>query len=152
MADQKGQTLVEMIVIIGMVVLLATGIVAGTTVSLSRSKTSQVRSDALTFAQAGIELARKQRDNGWDAFAAMGTSSNMYCVGSDGVFGQAQTECSVPNINNTFTRSVTLQLIPIPAIPTMEEMKVTSRVAWGDTTNPTNTNTVQLTTYLTQWK
>ena len=134
MIDQKGQSLVEMIVIIGIVVLLATGIVAGTTVSLSRSKTSQVRSQALSIAQAGIELARATRDTGWEAFAALGDPQST----------------TVSTIDNTFTRSVTLQLIPIPAVPTMEEMKVTSRVAWGDTSNPSNA--VELTTYLTQWR
>lgn len=146
--DQQGQSLVEMIVVIGMVVLLTTGIVAGTTASLSRSETSQVRSNALSFAQEGIELARKTRDSGWDAFALMGESETTYCVGSDGAWGASP--CTVPNIDNKFTRSITLKLIPIPAKPTMKEMNVTSRVAWGDTTN--SSNAVQLTTYLTGWK
>jgi type II secretory pathway pseudopilin PulG len=134
MKNQEGQSLVEMIVIIGMVVLLATGIVAGTTVSLSRSQTSQVRSQALSIAQAGIELARGQRDNGWEAFAALGDPQST----------------TVSTIDNKFTRSVTLELIPIPANPAMNEMKVTSRVVWGDTTNPLNK--VELTTYLTEWR
>jgi type II secretory pathway pseudopilin PulG len=38
---QKGQSLVEMVVVIGMVILLTTGIVTGTTISLNRSKKSQ---------------------------------------------------------------------------------------------------------------
>lgn len=143
-SDQVGQSLVEMIVVVGMVVLLTTGIVAGTTISLSRSETSKIRSSALTFAQAGIELARGQRDNGWDAFEAMGTpSSTIYCVGSNGAFVK---ETCTTNIDNRFTRSVTLEFTPASG------MKVTSRVVWGDTTNPTNTNTVQLITYLTQWR
>lgn len=128
---QRGQSLVEMIVVIGMVVLLATGIVAGTTTSLSRSETSQIRSQALSIAQAGIELARGTRDNGWDAFAALGTPQST----------------TVSNIDSTFTRSVTFQLTTVSGIPTM---KVTSRVTWGDTSNPANT--VQLITYLTQWR
>ena len=139
---QEGQSLVEMIVIIGMVVLLATGIVAGTTVSLSRSKTSQVRSNALSFAQEGIELARKTRDSGWDAFALMGESETTYCVGSGGAWGASP--CMVPNIDNKFTRSITLQPAPGSGI------SVTSKVVWGDTTNPLNK--VELTTYLTQWR
>lgn len=132
-AGQKGQSLVEMIVIIGMVVLLATGIVAGTTVSLSSSKTSQVRSQALSYAQAGIELARATRDDGWPAFSAMGNPPST----------------TVSNIDNTFTRSVTLELTTIGTPPT-PTMKVTSQVTWGDTTNPLNK--VELTTYLTQWR
>lgn len=147
--DQQGQSLLEMIVIVGMVVLLVTGIVAGTTVALSRSETSRVRSEALSLAQAGIELTREMRDSGWDAFALHGSSETTYCVGSDGMWGPSP--CAVPNIDNKFTRSITLHIIPIPeTAPPMEEMKVISRVVWGDTTNPSNA--VQLTTYLTEWK
>lgn len=127
---QQGQSLVEMIVVIGMVVLLTTGIVAGTTASLSRSETSQVRSQALSYAQAGIELARGLRDNGWAAFAALGSPSS-----------------TTVSTLGTLTRSVTFQLTTVSGVSTM---KVTSRVAWGDTSNPSNA--VELTTYLTQWR
>lgn len=130
MIHQKGQSLVEMIVVIGMVVLLTTGIIAGTTLSLSRSEASRTRSQALSYAQAGIELARATRDNGWAAFAAMGNPPST----------------TVSNIDSTFTRSVTFQLTTVSGVSTM---KVTSRVVWGDTTNP---SAVQLITYLTQWK
>ncbi len=146
-SDREGQTLVEMIVIIGTVVLLTTGIVAGTTMSLGRSQVSQTRSSALALAQEGIELARGKRDNGWDAFLLMANPTNIYCVGSDNDFGVAQVACTTPNINNAFTRSLSLQSITISGVPTI---KVTSQAAWGDTANPSNT--VLLTTYLTQWK
>ncbi len=145
MVKQQGQTLVEMIVIVGVIVLLATGIVAGTTASLSRSEVLRVRSEALSHAQVGVELARGLRDAGWSAFEAMGSSGGtLYCVGSGGAFVQAT--CA-PNIDNKFTRTVTLQTTMVPGVPTM---KVTSDVKWGDTTNPLNA--VQLITYLTQWK
>jgi type II secretory pathway pseudopilin PulG len=144
MTDQKGQSLVEMIVIVGMVVLLMTGIVAGTTVSLSRSETSQVRSVALSHAQSGIELARAKRDSGWAAFALLGTSPTTYCVGADGVFNTGL--CTI-NMDGKYIRSVSLQLTAVSLVSTM---KVTSRVVWGDTANPSNA--VQLTTYLTEWK
>jgi type II secretory pathway pseudopilin PulG len=145
MGNQKGQSLVEMIVVVGMVILLVTGIVAGTTASLGRSETTQARSDALTFAQAGIELARGQRDNGWTAFEAMGSvGGTKYCVGSDQIW--RDPPC-LSNIDSKYTRSVTLQFAPVSSVPTMT---VTSQVLWGDTTDPSNT--VQLTTYLTQWK
>lgn len=143
MVKQQGQSLVEMIVIVGVIVLLATGIIAGTTASLSRSETSRVRSEALSHAQAGIELARGLRDDGWAAFAAM-NSSESYCVGSDGNFGVHQPSCTAFNIENTYIRSVKLELTD------SDTMNVTSKVVWGDTTNPLNT--VHLTTYFTDWK
>jgi len=146
MIDQKGQSLVEMIVIIGMVVLLATGIVAGTTMSLSRSKTAQTRSEALAFAQAGIELTRTKRDQGWDAFVIFGSPAGTYCVGSDGIFGQRQTSCTVANINNIYTRSIALTLQTVNEV---EVMNVVSLVSWGD---QSLSNQVHLATYLTQWR
>lgn len=136
-----------MIVIVGMVVLLATGIVAGTIGSLSRSETSKSRSEALAFAQAGIELTRGMRDDGWNAFVAKGSSPSLYCVGSDGDFGQPQVSCTTFNMENAYVRSLTLEFTTVSDTPTM---KVTSRVAWGDITN--SVNAVTLTTYLTQWR
>lgn len=143
MRDQQGQSLVEMIVVVGMVVLLTTGIVAGTTMSLSRAQTSQMRSDALVFAQSGLELARKKRDQGWNAFAALGTPATIYCVGSDESFAPSQVPCTAANINTIYTRSVTLTL------GIDEVMRVVSSVSWGDQ-GPLHR--IQLTTYLTQWR
>lgn len=141
---QKGQSLVEMIVIVGMVVLLMTGIVAGTTVSLSRSNTSQVRSIALSYAQGGIELARAKRDGGWDAFEAMGDPPRVYCVGADNVFVEG---ACVFTAGDKYTRYVSLQLTSVSGVPTM---KVTSTVSWDDTIYPLNN--IDLTTYLTKWR
>jgi type II secretory pathway pseudopilin PulG len=142
---REGQTLVEMIVLIGMVVLLTTGIVAGTTVSLSRSHLSQSRTSALALAQSGIELARGIRDNGWGAFEEMGKpGSKTYCVGLTGNFVEGM--CTGFNIDNKFMRSITLKSTTISGVSTI---KVTSHVSWADTTNPANS--MELITYLTPW-
>jgi type II secretory pathway pseudopilin PulG len=143
MEQQRGQTLIEMIIIVGVIVLLATGIVAGTTAALSRSETLQARSEALSQAQAGIELARGLRDNGWNTFATKGTPATTYCVGSGGGF--VTGTCMPPYIDNRFKRYVTLELTTIGSPPT-PTMKVTSKVVWDPS------NAVQLSTYLTQWK
>jgi type II secretory pathway pseudopilin PulG len=145
---QKGQSLVEMVVVIGMVILLTTGIVTGTTISLNRSKTSQYQTKALAYAQEGIEFARSTRDAGWTAFAAMGSASGtIYCVGSANPPVFVTGACSAPNISNFMTRNITFQLTTVSGVSTM---KVTSQVTWGDTSN--TSNAVQLTTYLTQWR
>ncbi len=130
-----------MIVIVGVIVLLATGIVAGTTASLGRSETLQMRSEALSHAQAGIELTRQLRDAGWGDLVNMGTPETTYCVGSDGDWNGP---CTV-NVDNKFTREITLNYVAADLT-----VRVTSTVAWGDTTNPLNK--VHLDTYLTNWK
>lgn len=139
--NQHGQTLVEMIVVVTIVVLLATGIVAVTTVSLARSQTSKIRSEAVTHAQAGLELARGLRDTSWADFVVKGSAAgSTYCVGTF-----TPPPCSV-NINGTFTRFVRLQFTQVAGVDTMI---VTSSVSWGA---GTPNNTVHLVTYLTQWK
>lgn len=152
----SGQTLVEVVVVVGIAVLLVLGIVAGTTRSLSLSQTVQKRTTALSLAQEGIELARQERDLGWDAFALMGTPLSTYCIGSSGISDFANLPVSScgdsPNIDNTaFTRSVTLDLIPSPDGSGNTTMQVTVQVSWSAAAGATD-NSVSLTTYLTQWQ
>lgn len=151
MKSNRGQSLIEMIVVIGIVVLLATGIVVGTTVSLSGVQSSGLRSSAVQYAQQGLELARAKRDAGWTAFAAMGTGdpAPVYCVGSDGDFGTATSNCTAVNISPQFIRSITLQLVDT-GDPAETKVTVDSVVKWGDSSNPDNK--VEFKTELTQWK
>jgi type II secretory pathway pseudopilin PulG len=148
---KQGQSLVEMLVVVGIVVLLVTGIVSGTTLSLNRTATIQQRSAAVKYAQEGIELTRFVRDEGWDNFAAMGAVESNYCVGSEEpvVFQLTTGSCATPNINDTYTRTITLLLIPASST-TVEKMSVTVVVSWADRTQPTNA--VSLVTYLTEWR
>jgi len=146
---QLGQSLIEMIVVIGVVIVLVTGIIAGTTVTLSRSRDSNIRSAAVRYAQEGIELARSQRDSGWTAFAALGTPYTTYCVDDNGVFTATGTSCTTPNVTNLYVRSVNLELKDA-GNPTLERMAVDVVVQWGDLTN--SSNVVELKTDLTQWK
>ncbi len=145
--NTRGQLLVEMIVVIGVVVVLATGIVVGTTVALSGAQQNSLRSGATQYAQEGIELARDKRDAGWNAFADLGTPKTIYCVGTNKLFNETSGGCA-PNIGDQYTRKITLELID-PGSPTQVKMSVDVTVAWGD---QTDANTVELTTDLTQWK
>ena len=120
--------LIEMIVVIGVVVILTTGIIAGTSISLSRTQGNQIRSSALQYAQEGIELARQQRDAGWTAF----------------VNDQGTTESTI----GIYTRSISLTLENPGAAD--ERMLVDVVVSWGDVTQ--TDNNVELKTTLTQWK
>lgn len=149
MKRTRGQTLIEMIVIVGVVVLLVTGIVAATTASLSVTNSNAARSSAIQYAQEGIELARAQRDVGWNSFALLGTPRQSYCVGSNNEFQPTAIMCDYINVGNQFIRTITLELIN-PGDPTQVKMTVDVVVSWGDTTNPNNN--VELKTDLTQWR
>ena len=145
----KGQMLIEVVVVVGMVVLLALGIVAGTTRVLSQSQTVQNQSVALSIAQEGIELTRQFRDSGWATFASYGSTKTTYCVGSDGTFVPANPTCPTNILNTIYTRSITLDLIPSPDGSATQTMQVTVTVSWTGSVEANNF--VNLTTYLTQW-
>jgi len=147
---QAGQSLVEMVVVIGVVVLLAVGIIAGTTASLSATQNAQTRSNALKFASEGIERTRELRDAGWNEFAALGEFESTYCVGDDGEFTLAATSCTSPNIEDRYIRAITLALVPAGDEYPAEKMSVRVAVSWEGTTQLGNS--VELVTYLTQWR
>lgn len=139
--NRNGQTLVEVVVIIGVVVLLVTGLVAGTTTSLKSAQSGRVRSQAVSLATEALERVRSVRDQSWSALVGY---AGLYCLGSDGVFTPSAGTCSV-NITdgeNTFTRSVRFTWQD-------PKMVVTAVVVFieGDSEKD-----VTLETYLTQWK
>jgi type II secretory pathway pseudopilin PulG len=151
-----GQSLVEMVVVIAVVILLATGIISGTSATLARTQSNQLRSTALQYAQEGTERARALRDAGWNTFAPMGSTRDVppissptrYCVGDDGIFQPSPIACT-PNIHGKYIRTVTLALIN-PSDPVNMYMAVDVVVSWGDTSKPNNS--VELKTDLTAWK
>ena len=133
-----GQTLVEIIVVVGVVVLLVTGLVIGTTASLRIGESGKIRSQAVKLAQQAIELARTVRDTKWATFASM---TGTYCLGDTNTWTPATGLCSV-NIGTTFTRSVNFAFVD-------PRMTVEVTVSWQDSSGTKQTS---LKTYFTQWK
>jgi len=121
----RGQTLLELVIAIGVVAVIITGLVVAATSSLRFGQESRLRSSAVKYAQEAIELARQMRDTqSWDTF--------MSYTGSG-----SQIEMRGP-----FTRTVTFTWNdPI--------MTVQSNVSWAVGASQ---QTTQLQTYLTQWR
>lgn len=141
-AHAKGQTIVEAIVVISVVVLLVTGLIAGTTTSLKSAQSGRTRGQATKFAEEGLEYARSLRDQGWSAFQAY---SGVYCYGSDRVLSpSAGGGCTtnITTLDSTYIRSLTFTWDGT-------KMTVISKVAFP--VSGVNTD-VSLTTYLTNWK
>lgn len=137
-AETSGQTLVEIIVVVGVVVLLVTGLVIGTTASVRIGEAGKTRSKAVKYAQEGIELARTIRDTQWLTFVAM---SGTYCLDDANVWAEATGACAV-NINSLFARSVDFSYVD-------PRMTVISTVSWQDSSGTKQTS---LKTFFTQWK
>jgi type II secretory pathway pseudopilin PulG len=138
----RGQTIVEAIVVIAVVVLLVTGLIAGTTTSLKSARNGRVRSQATKLAQEGLEIVRSIRDESWSVFAG---NSGYYCLGSDEILTANVTETCAINIETTessYSRLIQFEWLG-------NKMQVTARVSYLDGTDNRN---VTLTTYYTQWR
>ena len=68
--NQHGQTLVEAIIAISVVVMLVTGLIAGTSASLKTSQSGRSRYQAVKLAEEGLEYARSLRDTSWSTLTA----------------------------------------------------------------------------------
>jgi type II secretory pathway pseudopilin PulG len=156
--SKSGQTLVEVVVVLGIVVLLCTGLISGTIFSLKANQSSRARSIAVKFVQEGIEIARKDKESGWYAFKSLTSGTSNYCVNSGlttflpaspltPVVDPAVT-CNANIIQGSpaisFTRYATFKLNNSP-----ESMTVTVTVNWND---GATVRTSQATTDFTKWR
>lgn len=142
MFGSSGQSLVEAVVVVGVVVLLVTGLVAGTTASLKSAQSGRIRSQAVSLAQEGIEIVRGIRDKNWNTFSAY--DPDTYCLGEDQTLILRIGTCS-PNITTpegSFTRSVSFRWQNPTMIVTLLVSYIDAEV----------TKDVTLNTYFTQWK
>lgn len=136
-SGNTGQTMVEIIIVIGITLLLVTGLVSATTSSLKAGNFSRAKSQANKYAQEGVELTRALRDSSWLTFSQY---SGNYCLNAAGVFSSSET-CNV-NIDGKFSRSVNFSW-------QNPKMVVVVRVRWRD---QLTAHQSELTTYFTQWK
>lgn len=146
---ERGQSLVELVVVIGMVILTLTALIAATTSSLHNTTSDKTRSIAVKYAEEGIEIVRRERDKSWEALSGLADENNgLYCLGKDETF--IPGPCTSPNLGVlSYIRSVTLVSVATPTPPTPPYLSVTVSVSSGDTSQ---TIPVTITTRLTQWK
>lgn len=78
--NSSGQTLVEIVIAIGLVAFVLVGLVAGTTVSLRSARLSHERNIANQLATSALEQERQSRDEDPDAYF---TADSMTTTASD---------------------------------------------------------------------
>ena len=143
-SQESGQTLLELVVAIGVVAIVITALVAAVTASLRYSQATRLRSRGVKYAQEGLELARKLRDiSTWDVFQTYANGAGNWCLDESGVWtiDASGGECPLSASNN-FWRAIHFAWTD----PTMD---VTVTVNWGERNVP---STVVLKTYFTHWK
>lgn len=138
MKKNAGQTFVEVVVVVSLVVLVITALVSGSIASLKTTRYNSAKSQATKYAQEGVELARKDRDSSWNTF--YNRRNLTYCLDKAGTWTQGAT-CPV-NIDGIFTR--TLDFVAIN-----NGMEVTVTVSWID--GSTNRSS-KIQTFFTQWQ
>lgn len=141
----RGQTLLELVIAMGVVAVIVTGLVVASTASLRYSQDSRLRSGGVKYAQEAIELVRQIRDTQpWTTFENYSTgTSKIWCLSGAGVFSdQNGGECPLLSAGSPYTRQVTFTWND----PVME---VTSEVRWQVGSTQAST---QLKTYFTQWR
>lgn len=139
-SNNSGQSLIEVIVGVGVVLVLISGLVVGTTSSLKTSRLVIAKTEAGKYAQEGIELARGLRDLSWADFQA---KTGSWCIDGSGNWTQTSVPCGI-NINNKYARQIDLVW---NALDERMEAKVTVR--WHEVDRDLETN---LETYFTNWR
>lgn len=140
---ERGQTLLEIVVALGVIAVVLTGLVTAVTASLRYSQVSKYRSQGVKFAQEGIELARKLRDTSpWAEFSVFSSGTGEWCLNEAGSWSASDGSGCPIVAGSTFWRTVTFVL-------NGSVMDVTSEVSWGDRST---SSTVTLRTYLSDWR
>lgn len=123
---QKGETLLEALVALGLVAIVITAIANVVTVSLSNAQYNENQTLATKYAQQGLESVRQIRNTNYAAFR---NYNGRYCFGKgQTTLGTPQTSCTTANADS-FIRSVEINRNPGCA---QNVSRVTVHVAFRD--------------------
>jgi len=139
--NQLGQTLVEVVVAAGIVIMCLSILTAAAVAAVANSRRAKERAVGIRVAQEGLEWLRKQKEvEGWDAFDAKFTNSGTkYCLGSALVDNPAAKFANVSSAGTCSLAAggVTVR-IPYIRYATINRVTpgtvtdVTIRVEWSD--------------------
>jgi len=142
----EGQSLIEVVVALGVVLLVVIALVQAVTTSIKSADRAKKTAQAASYCQEGMENIRAYRDAGWTTFSSRvgpnvgDTSINYDLPGSI----PAATACpSTPNLVNTFTRCVKFER------SATEKVKIILTVSWADSSG---THKSDLISYFTKWQ
>lgn len=142
--NNKGQTLVELVVVLAVVGMIVTGVVSIAAVSVRNARFSKDQASASRYAQEAMEWIRQERDTSWSGF--YNRRDRTYCMPT---LSWSQTSgCNSDQfISNTqFIRTATLA----PLTPLDENsVQVDVSVSWSDARG---SHQSRMSTVLTSWK
>lgn len=134
-----GQTLLEIVVGVGLVSMVLVAMVSAITYSLANIQQAKSKAEATQYAQDAIEWLRNQRDNlGWTGFSTH--AGNTYCLND--LNWSTPTNCSGFTLKNIYKREVTL------IADSADKITAALNMQWQ---RGTQTKTVAVTTVYTNW-
>jgi Tfp pilus assembly protein PilV len=159
--NQKGQSLLELVVLIGVIVIVVTGMVATLVYGLKNSSFSQNQLQATKLAQEGLELMRTARQRNcvvnvgafpyyWSPQLGQTTIWNQSAIFTGSTFFRVNLQATPCNVTSNasaesfstvgpFNRTITLTDL------TQSQLRVTSIVTWTD---PSGSHSSNLSTIL----
>lgn len=122
--NMKGQTLLEALLAISLVMLVLSGISVTIITSLNNAGYGKTQAIATQYAQEGMEIVRKIRNSNYTGFGNYNAGN--YCLSEDSSILQASGNCS-PNVGS-YVRSVFIEQSGCG----VNIAKATVTVAWTD--------------------
>ena len=119
----SGQTLIEVLVALGIISIIVTALAALVVTSMSNAQLSKNQNQALDYAREGMEVVRRLRDEDVVGFRSY---NNTFCLDKgSGVLG---VDCANLNIDNFFLRKV----IIVQSGCSANVASVVVTVSWAD--------------------
>jgi Tfp pilus assembly protein PilV len=142
MNREKGASLLEVIIAIGLVSVILISLVSLSTKSLSNSTASREKNQATRYTNETIEWVRQERDRSWSEFENRVDSSNTWCMPSNS--WSISGPCSSQVISGTsFARELHFNK------PQADIVEVTVVTTWMESGNRSESRQA---TILTKWQ
>ncbi len=126
----KGETLVEVLVALGIITVVASALVGVVVTSMGNTRFSKDQNQATQYAQEGMEIVRQKRDDDYAAFRAIATGT--YCL--DGGSTTLDPDCTTANVGS-YLRKVTIGQ-SLATRCALDVARVTVTVSWQDSKCP----------------
>lgn len=137
----SGQTLIEIILALGVAVAVITGITFAITSSLKNATFTKNQNLASLYAQEGLEIVRAIRDRSWAAFTSLPGGPN-FCLpqGSSVLVNRGGPDCDGEGNVGIFIREIRLNNNSPDCTAGFGNTRATVLVQWSDSicTNPGN--------------
>jgi len=127
MNNMKGQSLIEVLVALGIIAIVVTTIASIITSSLGNTNYSKDLNAATKYAQDGLEITRAVRNSNYTTFASL---SGTFCLAQNATtLGAPQGSCATPNVDSIYIRQIDVEINPGCGA---NVSKVTATVKWKD--------------------